>query len=77
MFFFPKGLFGWIFYPKGLFGCVFSLRGCLEKFLGCGNAALFWPYETSRIWDCISVEKNGEFRLVFFMEIITASINLI
>ena len=39
------------FFPKGLFGWVFALRGCLAKILGCGNAALFWPYETSRFWD--------------------------
>ena len=65
------------FYPKGLFGCVFYLRGCLAKFLGCGNDALFWPYETSRLWDCFSIGKNGEFGLVCFIENVAAIVNLL
>ena len=77
---FPNGVF---YAPRGRdssyfgpFGCVFfSLRGCLAKILGYGNAARFWPYETSRFWDKFLVGKNREFRLVFFMKIIAASEN--
>ena len=53
------------------------LRGCLDEFLGCGNAALFWPCETSKFWDWFSVGKNREFGLVFFMEIIATSIKVL
>ena len=37
----------------------------MENFLGCWNAALFWPYETSRFWADFWLEKEGIWTSVF------------
>ena len=48
----------------------------MVHFLGLPQAVLFLPYTLSRFWDRFSIGKKSEFRLVFSIEIIAASINL-
>ena len=63
------------FHPKGCLVVFSILRGCLARFMACDKAALF-TLHTAQILGLVLVGKQRVFGLVFFIEFVVASVNL-
>ena len=50
-----------------------SITQVMVHFPRVPQAALFWPYILSKLWDCSLVRKKGEIGLVSSMEIVDES----